>query len=308
TAAIPFGNGDGTFQQAQEIQNFGAGVFPIGIIVADFNGDGRMDFAVSNVAANTVAVFIGNGDGTFQPARMYPTASDPESIAVGDFNGDGKLDLAVASDIPGASVSVLLGNGDGTFSPDPAPARPVLSPPGGTFNVSVQVTITDATAGAAIYYTTDGSTPTTSSSPYSGPIAVNQTMTIRAIAAAPGFAPSAVATATYTILQPAPAPTFNPLAGTYVGSQTVTISESAPGATIYYTTDGSTPTTSSTRYTGPIVVNQSVTIRAIAAAQGFASSSVATATYTILQPAPAPTFSPPAGTFVGPQTVTVSDS
>src|SRR5204862_186564 len=123
---------------------------------------------------------------------------------------------------------------------------------------------------------------------------------------AQGFASSSVATATYTILQPAPAPTFSPPAGTFVGPQTVTVSDSASGATIYYTTDGSTPTTSSTRYTGPIAVNQSMTIRAIATASGFVPSTVASAVYTLR--ATPPTFSPAPGTYNQPVNVALADS
>src|SRR5690348_6507110 len=76
-------------------------------------------------------------------------------------------------------------------------------------------------------------------------------------------------------------PTFNPAAGTYGSTQMVTISDATTGATIYYTTDGSTPTTSSTQYTGQITVSSTTTIEAMAAASGMTNSSVATATYTI---------------------------
>jgi Chitobiase/beta-hexosaminidase C-terminal domain/Fn3 associated len=141
------------------------------------------------------------------------------------------------------------------------------------------VTLTDATPGVTIYYTTDGSTPTSSSTPYTGPIALSTTTTIKAIAVGGGFGASPVASATYTFT--ATAPTF-PLAPwvTYHTPQSVTLADATPGVTIYYTTDGSTPTSSSTPYTGPIALSTTTTIKAIAAGGGFGASPVASATYT----------------------------
>src|SRR5207237_1084324 len=101
----------------------------------------------------------------------------------------------------------------------PVPAAPpALSPGGGTFTSSVSVTLTDSTPGATIYYTTDGSTPTTSSAAYSGPITVTTTQTIKAIAVASGYTTSAVASATYTIQVPAATPALSPGSGTYTSS------------------------------------------------------------------------------------------
>src|SRR4051794_6581793 len=77
------------------------------------------------------------------------------------------------------------------------------------------------------------------------------------------------------------APTFNPPPGDYQSAQTVTLSSATPGATIRYTTNGSTPTTASTRYTGPINVPSSRTIKAIAVASGKKNSPISTAVYTI---------------------------
>jgi hypothetical protein len=79
----------------------------------------------------------------------------------------------------------------------------------------------------------------------------------------------------------ASAPTFSPAAGTYSSTQTVTISEVTGGASIYYTVDGSTPTTSSTLYTAPLTVATTTTVKAIAAAAGYTNSAVGSATYTI---------------------------
>ena len=77
------------------------------------------------------------------------------------------------------------------------------------------------------------------------------------------------------------APTFNPAAGTYTSAQSVTISDATSGATIYYTTTGTTPTTSSTKYTGPITVSSTEKLQAMAVATGDTNSAVASAAYTI---------------------------
>jgi hypothetical protein len=185
-------------------------------------------------------------------------------------------------------------------------ATPALSPAGGTYTSSVTVTITDSTAGATIYYTTDGSTPTTTSTPYSSPITLTQTATVKAMAAASGMANSNMASSTYTVQQLVATPTLGPGSGTYTSPVTVTISDSTAGATIYYTTNGSTPTISSPVYTGPISVGQTMTVKAMATASDMANSNVASATYTLQ--AATPTFDPPGGTYILQLTVTISDS
>ena len=78
-------------------------------------------------------------------------------------------------------------------------------------------------------------------------------------------------------------PSFTPAAGTYNGPQSITISSTTPGCTIYYTTNGAAPTTSSTVYTSPITISQNTTIKAFAAKSGCTSSEVATASYVIKQ-------------------------
>jgi hypothetical protein len=87
----------------------------------------------------------------------------------------------------------------------------------------------------------------------------------------------------------AAAPTFSPAGGTYIEAQSVTISSATEGATIYYTLDGSTPTTSSTKYTGPITISENKTLKAIATSSGMNNSAVNSADYIILNVADAMT-------------------
>jgi hypothetical protein len=171
------------------------------------------------------------------------------------------------------------------------------------------VTISDATPGAVLYCTTDGSTPTSSSPQCSQPTKVFQSEFLQAIAVAPGKAASAVASAGYTIsLAGAPVPTFNPGGGSYSSTQSVTISDAINGANIYYTTDGSNPTASSTLYSAPISISANATLNAIAVASGYDPSGVASAAYSITQPVPTPVFSVAPGSYNSPQTVTITDT
>jgi hypothetical protein len=83
-------------------------------VVADFNGDGKLDLATNS------GVLLGNGDGTFQPLLPYPTGFNGTVYSACDYNGDGKLDLATSS-------GVMLGNGDGTFQAPLAYPSKVIS-------------------------------------------------------------------------------------------------------------------------------------------------------------------------------------
>jgi hypothetical protein len=169
----------------------------------------------------------------------------------------------------------------------PQVATPTFNPAPGTYTTTQSVAISDATSGAAIYYTTDGTTPTAASTHYVSAISVSSSETIKAIAVESGFTNSPVATGAYTIAPPAATPTFNPVAGTYSTAQSVAISDSSPSPTIYYTTDGSTPTTSSTKYSSAITISSTTTLKAIATSSGFSTSAVASATYTIQLAGPA---------------------
>jgi hypothetical protein len=77
--------------------NVPAGSGPYASAVGDFNGDGKQDLAVANISTSSVAILLGNGNGTFGAPATFPVGNTPTSIVVSDFNGDGKQDLAVAN-------------------------------------------------------------------------------------------------------------------------------------------------------------------------------------------------------------------
>jgi Bacterial Ig-like domain (group 3)/FG-GAP-like repeat/FG-GAP repeat len=122
--SVLLGNGDGTFQAPL---NYDSGdIGPRSLTAVDLNQDGKIDIVVANSGAidgsfftsGSLAVLLGNGDGTFQAAATYAVGPSPWSLAVGDVNHDGKLDALVADSCwcgHDAELAVLLGNGDGTF-------------------------------------------------------------------------------------------------------------------------------------------------------------------------------------------------
>jgi len=109
---ILLGKGDGSFRPAVA---YHAGTSPGSMVTGDFNGDGKLDLVVlegDGYVSKSLSLFLGNGDGTFQPALGVLAGGFQSAAVAGDFNGDGKLDLAVAEY---GYLSILLGNGDGTF-------------------------------------------------------------------------------------------------------------------------------------------------------------------------------------------------
>ncbi len=208
-------------------------------------------------------------------------------------------DTDLARDNPGGALSfnvptvtngkVYVGSSNefsvyGLLANTPTAPPPVISPSGSNpqiFSGTQMVTITDAIAGATIYYTTNGTTPNSSSAVYSAAIPVSANETITAIASPSGYIQSPPASVTYQSATTPANPVFSLPSGTYSGAQALTLSDTTPGAIIYYTVDGTTPTTASPVYAVPLSIPVSETVQAIAIAPGLFSSAVVSANYTI---------------------------
>lgn len=108
-ADVFLGDGSGTFSR---FASYPVGVDPIQVRTADLDGDGHLDFALTQIGS--VLVVFGNGDGTFARQAAYLVPGKPNCIAVGDVNGDGRPDLAVTNSHE--SVFFLINQGSGIFA------------------------------------------------------------------------------------------------------------------------------------------------------------------------------------------------
>ena len=171
-----------------------------------------------------------------------------------------------------------------------------ITPATSTFPTSVSsltVNITNSEVGTrTTYYTTDGTAPTTGSTVYSAPfnvsVSIQNPVTVKALTVftISGETFNKTDEATYTVQPQTPTPYFYPETGTYDNGVTVEIACEDESSEIYYTIDGSTPTTGSTRYRGGIYVSSTATVKAIAydADYTFPVSEVGQASYNITTP------------------------
>ena len=197
-------------------------------------------------------------------------------------------------------------------------AAPVANVLSGIYSQPLNISLSSATEGATIYFTTDGSDPKTSSTReiFSTLLNINVNTTIKAYATKPGMTDSDVVNFAYTINLPLPlqvdVPTASPLPGVFTLTIKVNLSTTTEGASIFYTTDGSDPKTSLTRalFSTLLNINVNTTIKVYATKEGMTDSDVVTFNYTINLPSPlqvaAPTADPQPETYTGTQYITMS--
>ena len=264
------GGGDGTFTAVTTTpvvsQQF---VGPNSIVAADFNEDGVPDLAMLTKDQVTASILLTEPTQTASATVNGITAvgAGMHSI-VANYAGDKNY---------GSTVSPPI-----TLNATLAPVK--VSPDAGTYSSAQTVTLSETVPGASIFYWLSGTVSTDGFVPYTGPIQLVEggVEVLQTYASETGYQQSSTTSATYFLNLPAlPPPVVSPAGGSYPGAQTVTITESVAGATIYYTTDGSVPTTSSAKYTGAITVSSSETVVAIALVNGYNLSAPASAQYLI---------------------------
>ena len=161
-------------------------------------------------------------------------------------------------------------------------ATPAITPNGGELKYGNNtVSIACDTDGATIYYTTNGATPTTSSTKYTGAFTLTSNATVKAIAVKTGWNNSSVASASFTYtVETVATPVIAPNGGEIEAGTTISISCATSGATIYYSTNGAEPTTV---YSAPFALNEAATVKAVAKKTGWNNSATAQASFTIKQ-------------------------
>jgi outer membrane protein assembly factor BamB len=225
-----------------------------------------------------------------------------------DFNNDGIIDSTLQNPTysyttPGVySVKLVVTNNNGYDRDEEVKTNyitvldvtpPVVSAniPGGKYNTKLNINLTSNEL-VTIYYTTDGSIPTNNSMIYSGPISLTKTTTLKFFAVDSAGNPSNVSTEVYTIDNTSPSAWASVKGGAYNTNKVVSLSMSESGV-IYYTLDGSTPSKSSKKYTGPITISSSVKLRFIAIDDLGNPSSVYTQNYIIDKTGPKVTVTSP---------------
>jgi hypothetical protein len=296
---IFLGKGDGTFTFSQV--TFTLDYFPTSVVVGDFNGDGVLDLAFSDL--NGVEIALGNGDGTFTEtsASPIPVPTELYSLQLGDFNHDGKVDIA-GLDKYFDQIVLLIGGGDGTFTV--TATNPVVST---VFEGPLQIAAADFNGDGVPDLAMLTENVNTASILLTVPTEI-------ATATANGIAPigagnhnvdasytgdshyTAVTSSTISLFAGLAPLVVTPAAGTYTSEQTLTLTESIPGSTIYYELTGPVSTNGFVQYSGPIALPDSgvETLQAYATETGYNPSNSLLAQYTLNYPA---SFAPgPGGT------------
>ena len=249
--------------------------------------DGTITVTYNNIASPNAEVLFYESDGTTSAdydwfdAEINATDNTKLDYAIGENTGAARTAYMKVHEKSEDAYSALITISQEAIVVD----APTISPAAGAVVAGTTVTLTQAKADQ-IRYTTDGTVPTkTTGTVYSTPISITTATTIKAIAIKNNVA-SDVAEATYTMK--VATPTFSITGGDFDDAQDVEIFCTTEGATIHYTTNGATPTSSSPEYTAAVTISDVKTLKAIAIKDGWTNSDVASEEYRVVIPANLP--------------------
>lgn len=212
------------------------------------------------------------------------------------FTADGNMTIKAKGFIsgwePSSTVSVTY-----VFNA----TKPTFSVANGLYYNSFNLTLSSPTPNAVIRYTTDGTLPTESSSQYDDPITIDVTTLIKARTFKTNWNPSAADSASYELK--VTATNFTPNPTNYYSAQNILITTTTPGASIYYTTDGTEPSQNDNLYSAPVSLSVNTTLKAKAYKAGWTPSNTTSGGYTFT--VNTPTFDPLPGTYSNPLYVAI---
>ncbi len=282
---------------------------------ADITSDCKLTYDTSNVGEQSVTVEYGDKNEQFKinvvqktiigisitkkpDKRVYNTGDSLDTtgmVVTALFNNGTESEITVGYEVSGYSpqsvgtqtITVSYGGFTGEFTvtvtepttPEGTVETPVIETSG--FYGGKTVTLSDATDGALIYYTLDGSAPTISSTLYTAPFNVTETTVVKAAAVKDGMEQSRAASGKISVTK-AEKPAASIPSGEVEAGTLITLQSETTGADIYYTTNGETPTIENgTLYDGFAAINENVTVKAIAVKNGYAASDVTEISYTV---------------------------
>lgn len=290
-------------------------IMPVSAIPGAANGSPKTEAGLGLPTAVNIVTedsTITTAGVTWDMASVTDTMYDPSVLTAQTFTVNGTVNLPAGVD-NGNSVSLSVSVSVTVVAGGTA-AAPTADIPAGTYTVAQSVTLSNATPGSEIHYTTDGSVPGAASPLYTGPITVASGITINAIAIAPGMLDSSVASFSYVIHYPAvtsvsvtPASTTVEKGSTQVFLASVTV-EYGADATVTWTVDGNTSAATTISKEGVLVVGSdetadSLTVKAMATAD---TTKTGEAAVTVVKAVAAPTVSLPEGSYIGTQSVSLS--